>query len=364
MDPLQIISAFEQAELSLPEILTISLTDACNLDCAHCWVEAGPFRPVTQVPTSVLRELLSDFVQLGGSGVRLTGGEPLLHPDWLELLGYAGELGLQTIILQTNGILFGPDDLSALRALDLAGLQIQISLDGARAETHDLVRGEGTFNQTLEGLRQLVDYGLGPQLALFMTEMRHNLQELPALFALAADLGIGSVSSGCLVSCGRAETEVLIMPPEPEQYLALLERYAGDEDFRRLYARLGCVAALEWCSAENRTAECCRFIATPYLTAVGVLYPCLMCHADDYAVFGVFEKGLVVALNEGIPLWSELQSISRQRTSALPECQACVLLKSCAGGCMGRAWGSFADFMRVEDRCRQRQVIASWKEKS
>lgn len=364
MDSPHIISRFKQAGLSLPEILTIAITDACNLDCLHCWVEAESCKSASQVPTQVLRQLLSDFIQLGGTGVRLTGGEPLLHPDWMELLSYAGELGLDKIILQTNGMLFGPADLPALCDLGLDRLQIQIGLDGASAKTHDLVRGDGAFQQTLEGLRQLVGYGLGPQIALFMTEMQHNLQELPDIFALAAELGVGSVSSGCLVRCGRAETDEFIMPPEPAQYQALLDHYRDDEGFRELYAKTGCVAALEWCSAASQSADCCRFIETPYLTAQGVLYPCLMCHAADYSVSNVFEKGLAVALCEGVPLWLELQSISCQRTSALPECQACDLLVSCGGGCMGRAWGSFGDFMHAEDRCQQRQVVSSWKEKS
>ncbi len=363
MGHLQIISEFKQAELSLPEMLTISLTDACNLDCAHCWVEAGPCESAAQVSVEDVRQVLRDFVRLGGSGVRLTGGEPLLHPDWLELLGFAAEIGLDKIILQTNGMLFSPADLSALRELGLDNLQIQVSLDGATAESHDLVRGEGTFRQTLEGLKQLVRYGLGSQLALFMTEMRHNLHELPDLFALALELGVGSVSSGCLVRYGRAATDELIAPPEPEQYQPLLDRFRDDKGFRELYAKIGCVAAFEWCSARSQSSGCCRFIETPYLTAQGVLYPCLMCHAEEYSVADLFEKGFAAALCEGVPLWSELQSISRQRTAALPECQACELLSSCAGGCMGRTWGSFGDFMRTEDRCQQRRAIASATER-
>ncbi len=364
MGPQQIISEFEHAQLSLPEILTIAITDACNLDCAHCWVEADSCRSVAQVSVEDLRAVLSDFVRLGGSGVRLTGGEPLLHPDWLEILGFAAEIGLNKIILQTNGMLFSSEDLSALRELGLDNLQIQISLDGATAESHDLVRGAGAFRQTLAGLRQLVRYGLGSQLALFMTEMRHNLHELPDLFALAVELGIGSVSSGCLVRYGRAETDELIAPPEPAQYQPLLDRFRDDESFRELYAKIGCVAAFEWCSARSQSSGCCRFIETPYLTAQGVLYPCLMCHAEEYSVANVFDKGFVTALCEGVPLWSELQSISRQRTAALLECQACELLTSCAGGCMGRTWGSFGDFMRVEDRCQQRLAIARGTERA
>lgn len=364
MNSQELTTILESAGLCPPETLTIAMTGECNLACAHCWVDAGPDNSAPPVPGPVLCQLLTDFVRLGGAKVRLTGGEPLLHPDWLGVLSYALELGLERIILQTNAMLFDADDLSVLRRLRTERLQIQVSLDGARAEAHDLVRGAGAFRQTLNGLQRLVSYGLGPQLAIFFTEMRHNLQELPELFNLAAELGVGSVSSGTLVSCGRAASADRIAPPTPEQYLALLQKYRTDERFRTLYQKLGCIAAVEWCNQDIPVGTGCAFVRTPYLTAAGTLYPCLMCHADGYGVDSVYEKGLAAALVAGGPLWSSLQEISRQRATTIAECQECPLLESCGGGCMGRAWGSFGDFLVAEDRCRQRQTVFRWKEKN
>lgn len=362
MDPLNIASLFAQNKIFPPETLTIAITGACNLHCAHCWVDAGPSSSAAWVATDNIQQIIEEFAALGGAAVRLTGGEPLLHPDWLELLRLVDRAGLQ-VMLQTNGMLFCADNLQALQDLKLAQLNIQISLDGATAATHDLVRGEGAFEQALQGVQRLVKYGFGQVVALFFTEMRHNLHELPDLLLLAERLGIGSVSSGSLVICGRASEDASIAPPDPEQYLPLLELYRRDAQFRQLYAKLGRIAALEWCAAESSQPGC-SFIKNPYLTTTGVLYPCLLCHADDYSVSAVFEKGLSAALIEGAPLWSALQEISRQRIASIEACQSCTLLKSCAGGCMGRAWGSFGEFLVAEDRCHQRQTVLRWKEKS
>jgi len=362
MNPENIISTLRGAGLHPPEMLTIAITGQCNLACAHCWVGAGPSGAAPQIADHILMQLINDFQVLGGSGLRLTGGEPLLHPGCLKILRLAGESSLSNIILQTNAMLVGPAELSAFAEIDSGRLQLQVSLDGARAESHDLVRGTGAFRQTLEGLKKLVDHGFGPQLAIFFTEMRHNLLELPAVFSLAADLGIGSVGSGSLVRCGRADSDELIQPPKPEQYPLLLERWKTDEEFRRHYQTIGCVAALEWCQGESPEEQGCSFIKTPYLTADGVLFPCLMCHADAFSVAGVFEKGLSAALNEGVPLWASLQELSRSRVTELPECRECALLNTCGGGCMGRAWGSFGAFLVTEDRCSQRQAVRRWKE--
>jgi len=360
---MDIISLLKQQGLHPPETLTIAITGECNLVCAHCWVSAGPSGAKKQVPQQDLERLINDFSQLGGAGLRVTGGEPLLHPGCLDLLARANDLPFARIILQTNAMLLGATDLDALSGIEPGRLQIQVSLDGASEHTHDLVRGPGAFQQTLAGLNKLVARGFAPQLAIFFTEMRHNLNELPDVLALAADLNISSVSSGSLVLCGRAASDDLVRPPEPEQYLELLERWKNDEEFRKRYEEIGCIAALEWCYGNGAEAKGCSFIKTPYLTATGVLYPCLLCHADDYAVSGVFEKGFESALREGISRWSSLQKISQSRVSALPECQQCPSLSSCGGGCMGRAWGSFGEFLVVEDRCRQRQATIRWQEK-
>ncbi len=358
----EIEKQFRHEGLILPELLTIAITGECNLRCAHCWVDSGPDSSVSWVPKQDVQRVIDDFAALGGSAIRLTGGEPLLHPDWLELMRLAGAAGLQ-VLLQTNGMLFDDEDLQALRELRLADLNIQISFDGAKAATHDLVRGAGTFQQALKGVRSLVEHGFGANVSLFFTEMRHNLQELPDLFLLAEQLGIGSITSGSLVVCGRAGEEDVIAPPDPEQYPALLQRYAEDQKFQQLYAKFGCIAALEWCGTKS-SGTGCRFIRTPYLTAKGVLYPCLLCHADQYSVAGVFATGLPAALIEGISLWSSLQQVSRQRVAAIPECRECAFLQSCAGGCMGRAWGSFGDFLVAEDRCQQRHTVMRWNNKN
>jgi len=117
------------------------------------------------------------------------------------------------------------------------------------------------------------------------------------------------------------------------------------------------VAALEWRSGDAPRQGCCSFIENPYLTPAGRLYPCLLCHADEYSVSGVFEKGLAAALAEGIPLWSALQQISCSRSAALPECRDCPGRLSCAGGCMGRAWGSCGNLLTADDRCGVRRAI-------
>jgi len=353
---------YAQAGLALPQMLTLALTDACNLDCAHCWVESDRERALDPVPTAVLEHLIGDFVALGGTSLQLTGGEPLLHPDWRLLLSEALGAGLEQVVLQTNGLLLGQSDLDYLATLG-AGLRIQLSLDGANPQTHDLVRGSGTFAATLAVLQRLARAGLAPRVSLFFTEMQHNLHELPELLALAEWFEIPSLGSGTLVCGGRAAENAQIRPPRSDQYLNLLDRYREDAEFQRRYTERGSTAAIEWSRGAGE-GGCCEFVATPYLSASGLLYPCLMCRAEAYAVSGVFGSGLRRALDCGIPRWRELQQIRRQRATTVAACRGCELNDSCAAGCIGRVWGSCADFQVVEDRCAQRLAVHRWQKKN
>lgn len=355
--PSGIVQQLVLADLRPPVTLTLSITGACNLACCHCWVGAGEEASHAHVPLQTIRRLVEEFAAIGGEGVRITGGEPLCHPHGLEMVRFACSLGFKSVALQTNAMLVRDEHLAALRELDFPGLSIQVSLDGVTARTHDLVRGKGAFDGALQGITRLVQAGFAGRVSIFFTEMRHNLAEIPELLALADRLGIGSVSTGSMVLCGRASETSLVVPPGAEQYLELLERYDSDVRFRELYKKIGNVAALEWRAGDAVRQDCCTFIENPYLTPTGRLYPCLMCHSDEYSVTAVFDKGLTAALAEGIPLWSSLLRISRSRSAEIPECRDCPGKASCAGGCMGRAWGSCGNPLAADDRCGVRRTI-------
>lgn len=357
MTPSESLEILQREGLRPPKTLTLAITGACNLTCRHCWVEAGGSASSGNVPTPTLRRLIEEFAALGGESIRFTGGEPLCHPDWLALMKFARNSGLSGVLLQTNGMLFSDEQITALRELDFPGLAIQISLDGATAKTHDLVRGKGAFRGALGGIRRLVQAGLARRLTIFFTEMRHNLHEIPAILELADGMGIDSVVTGSLVLCGRAAGESLVAPPLPDQYLRLLDRYDAEPGFRGLYGKIGKVAALEWRGETEFRSECCTFVENPYLTPGGRMYPCVLCHTDDFAISGVFEKNLADAFIEGAHLWSALLQTSRCRSGTLVECRDCPGRLVCAGGCMGRAWGSHGDLMAADDRCELRRII-------
>jgi radical SAM protein with 4Fe4S-binding SPASM domain len=349
--------AFADGGLRFPSSLALALTDDCNLTCGHCWVEARPRHRPRHVPAGAARRLVEEFAALGGAALCLTGGEPLLCPDWLEVIQSATRAGIQRVTLQTNALLLGDRQLAALLQAAPSELGLQISLDGAVAATHDRVRGKGTFAATLAVLRRLRAAGLAGMVTLCFTEMAHNLTEFPALLGLASELGVAGVRSGGMISGGRGAAGTGLRPAAPGQYLELVKHFDADPDFRRRYAELGMLAALEWWLAKPSSRPCSGLAGSPYVDPGGRLFPCTLCHCEAFSLAGIYEHGLRASLEKVLPLWIEMKRLARQRFVDLSTCRECPERSVCAAGCIGRAWASCGDLLAADDRCATRRLL-------
>ncbi|XP_029983185.1 molybdenum cofactor biosynthesis protein 1 isoform X2 [Sphaeramia orbicularis] len=142
--------------------LRISLTEKCNLRCQYCMPEEGvKLTPRGQLlSTSEILTLARLFVQEGVDKIRLTGGEPLIRPDVLDIIAELRKLeGLKTIAVTTNGINLA----RLLPKLKDAGLDlINISLDSlVPAKFEFIVRRKG-FHKVMEGIDKAVEMGYNP----------------------------------------------------------------------------------------------------------------------------------------------------------------------------------------------------------
>ena len=94
------------AGLKMPKMVTLSMTNACNLRCSHCWPDSGPLKRFSPVPTRTLERLISEIACLGAEEICLAGGEPLIHPDWYAVLSHAcRQTEIKQVTLQTNATL-------------------------------------------------------------------------------------------------------------------------------------------------------------------------------------------------------------------------------------------------------------------
>ncbi|MEJ7750052.1 MAG: radical SAM protein [Thermoleophilaceae bacterium] len=201
-DGLPVVSMFD-TEL-FPARLWVYSNFHCNLACDYCVVASSPTARRREISAGRFRELVDEAVEEGFTEIYVTGGEPFVHPDIVEMIEYASDR-LETVVL-TNAMLFTGRRARELERL--AGrerLTLQSSVDGARPATHDLWRGAGSWERAMEGIR--FAQGLGLPLRVAMTETPENRDEVSELRKLLADLGItgGGFAVRPLVQRGFAE---------------------------------------------------------------------------------------------------------------------------------------------------------------
>jgi radical SAM protein with 4Fe4S-binding SPASM domain len=236
--------------------------------------------------------------------------------------------------------------------------RIQVSLDGARAETNDMIRGKGNFEASVRAIRLFMEEGIGNRIQVAFTEMQHNYDEIPDMLKLADSLGAGKFIAGTLVKAGRARDAEWIKLPDKSQVRSLIELYNEKPEFRRLYDRIGCISAIEWYKGKDIPSDhVCNCINMPFINAKGKMYPCVMNLDDNLAVGSVHEEGFNAVILKGVEKWAHLPLLDKERSESLEKCKNCAGREHCHGGCLGRAKAVNGDVMSVEDRCELRREV-------
>jgi SynChlorMet cassette radical SAM/SPASM protein ScmF len=196
----------DNKERPLPRLgqIYFYLTEGCNLACRHCWI-APKFDAQAKLPAlavNLFEKAISEARSLGLEGVKLTGGEPLMHPRFVELLEIVNRAGL-SLSIETNGVL-----CTAELAAEIAKnprRHVSVSIDGADAATYEWIRGiQGSFEAAKEGIKNLVALGTNPQ--IIFTVMRKNVGQVEKIVDMAKAMKANSVKFNIVQPTARGES--------------------------------------------------------------------------------------------------------------------------------------------------------------
>ncbi|NQU16861.1 MAG: SynChlorMet cassette radical SAM/SPASM protein ScmF [Candidatus Saganbacteria bacterium] len=180
------------------------LTEGCNLACRHCWIQPkyqGPGKEYPSLDFELFKSIIEQAKPLGLSSVKLTGGEPLIHPRIYEILDYIKEQNLR-LVIETNGVVATPELCKKIKECNNAF--VSVSIDGILPETHEWVRGvKGSWHDAVQGVKNLVAAGFRPQ--IIMSIMRKNKDQMEPVVRMAECLGAGSVKFNLVQPTARGE---------------------------------------------------------------------------------------------------------------------------------------------------------------
>lgn len=193
----QATSRYSKLLLPAPLSVCYSITDQCDRHCPHC-MSGSNERSDTGLPTSQVQGLFELLKQEGVLRIDIVGGEPFLRDDLLSLLRYAVDLGLEVTVTTHGGSLTE----SHAEVLASLGVIVQVSLDGPR-EVNDRLRGQGSFDAAIRGIRLLVSHSIPTRISCTMQQA--NIGVLQDMLKLSKEENVKGIYVNPVCAQGRAD---------------------------------------------------------------------------------------------------------------------------------------------------------------
>ncbi|MHB8232851.1 MAG: 12,18-didecarboxysiroheme deacetylase [bacterium] len=179
-------------------VIVWNMTRTCNLNCVHCYSQSKNLQYNNELTLEEGKAFIDDISAFGSPVMLFSGGEPLMHPHFLDLCFYAKSKGMRAVI-STNGTLITRELAKELKKVGLS--YVGISLDGLEA-VHDKFRGKkGAFKEAINGINYAKEAGI--KVGLRFTINKRNAQEIPGIFRLLEEENVPRVCFYHLVYAGR-----------------------------------------------------------------------------------------------------------------------------------------------------------------
>lgn len=338
----------QQLELLTPGLVSLLLTNRCNLRCRHCISSSGEAFE-GELSDEELLDLVDQCGRMNVFFIDFNGGEPFVHPLLGELVQRAHGHGIRCVVT-SNGTLITDDWLERFGRFVF---MFRLSLDSDDQAAHDDFRGvEGCWQKTTDAILRL--RSRGHNVTAITCVQRHNLHRIEHIYRLACELGANALSLILLLPAGRgSDLEPWVLEPEEVKSLCMDVRLLREE------ARLARqpVVILEECSqsmlldpdAYDAGAQRICGAATweMSVTPTGVALPC-----SSYT--GVPpDPELSVRAHSLLDIWRNASffKVVRDRMDIEEPCGQCDHFDLCFGGCRAAAYHWKATHTAADPTC-------------
>lgn len=339
-------------------------TNECNLRCVMCYnkenlLGPGGKRGNEKNRNELTAEEFNDFLDQvypfladKGTSLQMLGGEPLIAPEkTLAIVEHASPL-VEDILISTNGTLITKELAQRISAVKNAN--VQVSLDSPYRETHEALRGKGTFDRTVKGIKILLEENVRTVMSMVCHDK--NLGELGKYYELGIQLGVPHVrfiplqQAGAGITCGLTSPSFPYLMEKAFSVFKENSRYRKvmGSDFLSTTARLCHVCAVQgWCGTGSRLVM---------LNADGNVYPCPNHHLPEFKAGNIREESFA-------DIWENSEALKKIRSTyavtALNEkCAACPVRYWCVGWCRGETYQMTGSMTVPSVKCEEvRQML-------
>lgn len=348
---------------NVPLIVSFAVTKACNLRCLHCHVDAKEaFKNELSLQESL--HAIDEMVALGTEAMIISGGEPLLRKEFVKkLVRYCIDVGIIPAML-SNGVLL--DHKTAYELKDAGLMAVGIPIDSVYPANHDKLRNvTGSFDKAVRAIRACLDLDL--EVIVTTMALKDNFSEMQKRIDFIADLGVDQVAVYDLVPVGRGKNVIdsALSNQQRVTLIQCLESMQENDDIvfsmsggQPLYPEI--VSKIH--KSHGTTAKDLLlkefWIYAPVGCHAGIMYFSLRPNGDVYPctflpikIGNIREHGL-------IDIWRNSAVLKQLRNRELlkGECGLCDYKYTC-GGCRGRAYACYNDFLETDPICMKDLMV-------
>ena len=316
------------------------ITNKCNLRCRHCYIDDYAIEPSFATMVSILGRIVEFLDENNGyCHLSLMGGEPFVSPHLFRILDYIEmEKNIIEFSLGTNGLLLTQEIIDKLKTYSKFRA-IQISIDGT-PETHDSIRGKGTFEKALNSVKLLHENGR--DCSVSFTANRLNYKQFPKVAELAFNAGAGLVWTDRVVPLGDADKKkdiidnLLLTDEEFLEYIDAIKEANDKFDKIGIERKL---IALHLKSPQMH--GCYPGVRQFSITANGDLLPC---RRMDENFGSIIDKKISEVLQEHRDIICMINDIP-------DDCKKCKYVKKCRGGAKCQTCAVYGDYNHPDPNC-------------
>ena len=347
-----------------PRAVDLELTSRCNLACRYCYYLDNEGVEYQDLPTERWLAFIRELGEARVMSVCLSGGEALLRDDIFTLIDEIVANRMRFELL-SNGIALTAEVAARLKATGRCN-HVQISLDGSRAEIHEIMRGPGSFSPALAAIRNL--QAAEVPVTVRVTVHAGNIEDLPTLARLLLEeLKLPGFSTNAISSLGsnaKYGEEIFLDPAQrlkamqvlaelDANYPGRIEAAAGPlADWKMFHGLRQARQSRQPIPGRGRLVGCGCVFNRLAVRADGAYIPCVML---PQMVLGFIGEDPLAEVWQDAGILNQLRERTAISLGSFQECRGCDYQLSCTGNCAGAALSLLGDANRPSpDACLRR----------
>lgn len=314
-----------------PSQISIEITNKCNFNCSHC-INNSSFNENTEMPFFKIKEIINYMSDRGIVCLDISGGEPLLHKNFNDIISYAYKKNMN-ISVASNGYLLNDKILKLFKDNDVS---LRISYDGYNEKTYSIIRGKNKYKIVEENIKKAINYGL--RVSLVTVLHKDNYDYLNKIIQKSRELKVEKLRLMPFVKIGRGkENNLQMLSISQWKYLIEFHKKIGEKAGIEIAIDSPLMAITEKYDCPCLVGKLCLVIKSN-----GDAIPCAL-----------LNKVVGNIYNETIEnIWSnkffdEINDVNNLKE----ECKICKYKEKCSGGCRGMAYTMKGDYLCKDPYC-------------